>query len=228
MEIAEPATSRYQMDLSWYAVDLYMDGKRSERKGFPTWSWTRWSGSKRFCTSSYYGNDPERRVPSSILAIEIQLQDATWVNILQVDSPRGNLGNISPGKKLKITGNILRPRLHVSSRWVNMMVATHYGTGFEVSFGLDSHNPKEWFGTLGEPTDMVALEFERLQVHHDDLATSVRRRNFIRGIYLLLIKQSDSYRRIGIADVVKTCDDQGWPTGPIPIHDMEVCTLYLE
>jgi hypothetical protein len=71
-----------------------------ERLEFPTWSWARWSGRKTFYTGP----------PAPDLKIEIHLDNGEWVEIMRAGILKGNIGDVSSIKDLRLTGTTISPR----------------------------------------------------------------------------------------------------------------------
>lgn len=200
----------FGMDLAW----INEDTSGEERKGFPSWSWTRWKGTKTL--SGFYPDETMR-------SIEIQANDTQWVDVLQDGTLQGNLGEMSSGQILKITGTIYHPSFENIQGKPYTILTTTSGLDLRVETLLDS---RDYAGMLH---DAIALEFREFY------SSYYENENTLTGIVLLLKPHNAHYRRIGVAgcidgssDAIGLIGDIQLGSGPVPMANGTISTIYLE
>jgi hypothetical protein len=177
-----------RMHLAW--INMGPRNEREERKEFPTWSWTRWAGVKRYQDfSGYdYGN----------LKIEIFMGDVQWLDVFDQSLRLRGLGGSKLGKILRVTGNIITPHYDETSEGLKMILTTESGFDLHLRTFIDSI---EW--NRENLADTVALEIHRFfKYYTPDLF----------GAVLILKPDGEKYRRIGVAGYV--CDERNSLTSP--------------
>ncbi|KAF3051933.1 hypothetical protein E8E11_005568 [Didymella keratinophila] len=192
-----------------------------ERSGFPTWSWTRWSGRKTFSS--------EFR-PSSLRAAEIQLADGTWLDILHDASLDGDLTTRSPSRRLRITGNIMQHRLDLDEFGeLQLVLHSTLGRDFHLRIVLDHLGPlaKVSPSELAALADTTVLEIEPLGKNDNNPG------DLLSASYLLLKNRGDFYTRIGLTDAVRIGGLWGLvnrtlQSGLIPLVGTAIGTIDLE
>lgn len=223
-ELQNLAPAHYKMELAWHNMS---HTRPVECKAFPTWSWTRWTGRK------FFNGEREQGRNSSIIAIEIQLPNKEWVDILRNNSPQGNLGDVSPGKTLRITGRTVKPRFLTKDGEIYIVLQSISCGDIFIRTNFDGDHSAVR-GTLEELHSVMALELESLRkVGWQD----------IEGIFLLVKHRAASYRRIGLVSPHSTFDVRCWDKahhtftynpiehfekGPIELAGTEVQTIYIE
>jgi hypothetical protein len=226
-----PTCSGLPMELLWYSEGSH------ERNTFPSWSWTRWSG-------WVYFRKEGGPTPYSIRNIEIQLQDASWINIEgSVHLPRGNLSDVSPGHTLRVTGKVSSPQFFATDAGVHIKIQSLSGDKINLTTWLDDSTLRRTSNLLHELHGAIALEVEELHVFHVRGSESDLEFKYMRGTFLLLREERGAYRRLGIAGSYDMSYDGGdWgkqhtpivcetinrlDAGRIDLADSSVRTIYL-
>jgi hypothetical protein len=162
------------------AMDLYWRNYKptNRREGFPTWSWTSCGGKKDFGSSAPFAGD------MCDIAIQVNREQEHWVDVAEfARNHSGDLGSIIPGKRLRITGRMLRPI------WVKKNEETF------ISVPVSSETEPEVQLTIYLDTTDASIQPE------DNVQALVIETNFNDSTPILMLLENcgDSYRRIGLA-----------------------------
>ena len=201
------------MSLCWWNT-----GSREQRCGFPSWSWTRWTGQKCFSMIN--------RQPS--IQIEIQLNESRWIDVSLIDVFHGNIGDVSSGKTLRLTGTTLSPRFTVHEGRYYTTIRTTQGQELRFETFMDR-----------EDISLDDLQDAMMIIYEDLAKTNLEGRKpkdvFLGGSALVVIPYKEAFLRIGIADKtghsfeeIKCSDEEGLEEGVLTLADATRRTIYLE
>lgn len=201
------------MDLCWVN-----ERSRRERHEFPSWSWVRWTGHKRFTRISN-------------LKVEIHLDTTGWADVSHPELPRGNVGEWSSTKALRVTGMMLQPQFTRHNGQVYATLRTSQGFEIHLETILDSEDISS--GDLGDAVLMVYDDIRKRT--HGDNTDGNQRWTELRGRALILIPYQDSYRRLGVAgwtgyeyDDIICSNKEELGEGVLEFADALRCTILLE
>ena len=201
----------------------------NERCDFPTWSWTRWNTGISF---SRPASDLRLPTTSSIKTIEIQLQDMRWCNVLGDCPYRGNLGRIGCGKKLRITGYTVEFQCDPLDDTRYFFVSSSKAREYPFVINFDDKDDL----TRKDLAEATMFELDQIRVK-DKFSLEDRSVFWMWARYLVLMKQGEEYRRIGLAqpgfweppgcDSTAEGEQQDCLDDPIELKGRRLQTIYL-
>ncbi|KAF9697803.1 hypothetical protein EKO04_004278 [Ascochyta lentis] len=158
----------YAMDLTWRNA-----GPGRERPGFPSWSWASWNNAKGFKEDGW---------TIHVCKVECYLSVGKWVDVAsRARTGYGDLRTASPGKTIRITGKVFKPRVILENSVFRAIVPLYAQTNLYLTISVDAGE-----STLDALGDYIALVIERDKARPWPI--------------LLFLKPGDtSYRRIGVS-----------------------------
>lgn len=184
-ETQQPQES-YTMNLYWQS-----DEPGERRKGFPSWSWTGWQGSKIFANYDRYYADAS--------TIEAKSKTGKWLSLEQCFDQKESSLVTALSERIRITGLTVQLAPYVVNQaWMN-----HRMPGYQPAHkGLHAVFP------YSANVDIVAnVHLDQQGAGVDILNDAVgllinrHRRRRHRGIMLVLKPDGDHYRRVGILNL---------------------------